>query len=88
MARQSIPANPLDEQILALQRQIANGKNDLDVLRDQMAADKAEAQQAISAQVEQIHTIRVEKAQLIAELTQTRVISLCKILLLLNPSDR
>ncbi len=43
MARQSIPANPVDEQILALQRQLANLQNELDSTRDDGERELAEA---------------------------------------------
>jgi len=45
MARLSVPANPIDEQILALQRQVASSQNEMEALREQIGAEKQIAEQ-------------------------------------------
>lgn len=60
MARQSIPANPVDEQILSLQRQLANCQNDLEVKQEEFQAKLEEARLSIARQSEEIVRLQTE----------------------------
>jgi hypothetical protein len=60
MARQSIPANPIDEQILSLQRQLANCQNDLEVKQEDFQARLEEANLSIAKQNEEISILQSE----------------------------
>lgn len=60
MARQSIPANPVDEQILSLQRQLANCQNDLEVKQEEYQARLEEARLSISRQNEEIAKLQTD----------------------------
>lgn len=64
MARQSIPANPVDEQILALQRTIANNQNEMEMMREQFEEQMEAHRHTIEEQTEQIKRLMAEKEQL------------------------
>lgn len=69
MARQSIPANPVDEQILALQRQVANCQNDMEAMREQLQA----ASQQLSEAGEAIEKLNTEKRNALSDMQMLHV---------------
>ena len=67
MARQSIPANPIDEQILSLQRQIASSQNELEALREIQELERAENDRIVREQKEVIERMSREKEAILKD---------------------
>lgn len=74
MARQSIPANPVDEQILALQRQVASGKNEFEALQDKYEADMAISTQQLQQYQQIAEEAAREKNNLISQIQSLSVL--------------
>lgn len=78
MARQSIPANPIDEQILALQRQIASSQNELDALREIQELERAENERVVKEQKDMIERMSRQMETTLKDYLSLKVIFRCQ----------
>ena len=77
MARESIPANPIDEQILTLKRQIANGINEMELIQEKHSAQVSALEHTIATQASLINQLTTEKRELFTDLQSLIVPKQC-----------